>query len=128
MTPLKYSWQDRIQRKNALIALLSSIIVAIPIPYITYSATITSVESVCAKIFGALLMFTIIFLTRNLTKEQIITYVVNLKWIGMIVPAILILFVSMGQFMDKTSLNFIVQAMFSIGFFNLVYFGRYMKD
>ncbi len=118
-------WQNKAQKKSAIVAFCCTLALAIPIPYTSYSATF---ESISGKIAGALLMFTLVFLTRHLTKEQIVTYIINLKWIGIIVPAILLLFVFMGQFMDKLSLNFVVQAVFAIGFYNIVYFGRSMKD
>lgn len=120
---LNYSWQNKTQKKRAIVAFCCTLAMAIPIPYFSTTANITF-ESIAGKVTGGIVMFAIIFLTRHLTKADILTYILNLKWIGILVPTVLLVFFGIGAL----RINFVAQALFAILFSNIIYFGRSLKD
>lgn len=118
---LNYSWQNKTQKKSAITAFCCTVAMALPIPNISYNTTL---ESISGKIAGAIVMFALVFFTRHLTKKDILSYCINFKWVGILVPIILLVFFGIGAL----RINFVAQALFAILFFNLIYFGRSQKD
>ncbi|MBS1537928.1 MAG: hypothetical protein JST20_09285 [Bacteroidetes bacterium] len=120
MLPL-HSLQNKPLIKNAIVALTCTFFVALPFPYFSYNSTF---ESVVGKITGGLVMFILVFLTQNKSKEDIAISIINIKWIGLLIPFILLLFIIIGQL----HLDYFGHALFGVIFFNLVYFSRLMQD
>lgn len=118
---LNYSWQNKVHKKRAIVAFCFTAATAVPIPYISYNTTL---ESISGKIAGAIVMFALVFFTRHLTKKDILTYCINFKWAGILVPIVLLAFFGIGAL----KINFVAQALFAILFFNLIYFGRSLED
>jgi len=107
--------------KNALIAIICNLLVALLFPCLSINLT---VESVFGKNTGGIIMFILVILTQNKTKEEIATSIINIQWIGILIPFILLAFIVIGQF----HLHFFRHILLGIIFFNLAYFSLSMKE